>query len=366
MPARDRTRPSDPSLLDRTPRAEPLGESEAFIEFNEQLSRVAKVERPVLIAGERGTGKELAVHRLHYLSGRWQGPLVALNCAALSPSVLESELFGHEAGAFTGAMRRRQGRFEAAEGGTLFLDEIGLIPVQVQEKILRVVEYREFERVGGSEPVRVDVRIVGATNANLPAMAREGRFKADLLDRLSFEVLYLPPLRRRREDILLLARHFLARMAMELGREPPELSARAERQLEAHAWPGNIRELKNAVERAVYRCTGTVIKEIDFDPFGRVEWGGATADSAAASQSPDSAPASDRGGSPAAPAPTVPTFTPGGGESLADALRRFELHALREALEAARYHQGEAAKRLGLTYHQFRGLFRKYKDEFPS
>ncbi len=369
MPARDRTRSSDPSVLDRTPRAEPLGESETFIEFNEHLSRVAKVDRPVLIVGERGTGKELAVHRLHYLSGRWQGPLVALNCAALSPSVLESELFGHEAGAFTGAMRRRQGRFEAAEGGTLFLDEIGLIPVQVQEKILRVVEYREFERVGGSEPVRVDVRIVGATNANLPAMAREGRFKADLLDRLSFEVLYLPPLRRRPEDILLLARHFLARMAMELGREPPELSARAERQLEAHAWPGNIRELKNAVERAVYRCTGTVIKEIDFDPFGRVEWSGAQA---ASPHSRDPVPESARAESPAVPESTAPAspvetpFTPGGGESLAEALRRFERKALREALEAARYHQGEAAKRLGLTYHQFRGLFRKYKDEFPS
>ncbi|MCC5805870.1 MAG: phage shock protein operon transcriptional activator [Opitutales bacterium] len=364
MPTRDRTRTSDPSVLDRTPRAEPLGESEAFIEFNEHLSRVAKVDRPVLIVGERGTGKELAVHRLHYLSARWQGPLVALNCAALSPSVLESELFGHEAGAFTGAMRRRQGRFEAAEGGTLFLDEIGLIPMQVQEKILRVVEYREFERVGGSDPVRVDVRIVGATNANLPAMAREGRFKADLLDRLTFEVLYLPPLRRRPEDILLLARHFLTRMAMELGREPPELSARAEQQLEAHAWPGNIRELKNAVERAVYRCPGRAIKEIDFDPFGRVEWGGASAPAAGPAPGPAAVPA--HGGADAPPAAAVPSFAPGGGESLTDALRRFELNALREALEAARYHQGEAAKRLGLTYHQFRGLFRKYKDEFPQ
>lgn len=366
MASRERPRPTDTTYLDRPARAEPLGESEAFLAFNEHLSRVAKVDRPVLIVGERGTGKELAVHRLHYLSGRWQGPLVALNSAALSPSVLESELFGHEAGAFTGAMRRRQGRFEAAEGGTLFLDEIGLIPMQVQEKILRVVEYREFERVGGSAPVRVDVRIVGATNADLPAMAREGRFKDDLLDRLSFDVLYLPPLCERHEDILLLARHFLVRMAMELGREPPELSARAERQLERHPWPGNIRELKNAVERAVYRCPGKVIKEIDFDPFRRL---GQAASGGAAPEGPrHDAPTPARVGAvgPTATEPkNRPAFNAGEG-SLHDAVRRFELGALREALESTRFHQGEAAKRLGLTYHQFRGLFRKYKDEFES
>ena len=158
-------------------KTEALGESEAFMEFQERVSRVAQVDRPVLIVGERGTGKELAVSRLHYLSRRWQGPLVALNCAALSPSVLESELFGHEAGAFTGAAKRRLGRFEAADNGTLFLDEIGLIPVTIQEKILRVVEYSQFERVGGSKPVRVDVRIIGATNADLPKLADEGKFK---------------------------------------------------------------------------------------------------------------------------------------------------------------------------------------------
>ena len=184
--------------------------------------------RPVLCIGERGTGKELAVSKLHYLSPRWQGPLVALNCAALSPALIESELFGHEEGAFTGATGRRTGRFEAAHGGTLFLDEIAQIPIEVQEKILRVVEYGMFERVGSSQPIQVDVRIVGATNADLMALAAAGRFKRDLLDRLSFDVLLLPPLRERREDILLLANHFAARMTFELvvlGRNNPSLYA---------------------------------------------------------------------------------------------------------------------------------------------
>jgi psp operon transcriptional activator len=213
----------------------------------------------------------LAVERLHYLSRRWDGPLVALNAAALSPSVVESELFGHEAGAFTGAGRRRIGRFEAADGGTLFLDEIGLVPLTVQEKILRVVEYGRFERVGGSEAVEVDVRIVGATNADLPQLVKEGKFKDDLLDRLSFEVLRLPALRERLEDLELLVRHFATRMALELElAEVPEFSDAAMAAMQAYRWPGNIRELKNVVERAVYRSEGATIRELEFDPFAQV------------------------------------------------------------------------------------------------
>jgi psp operon transcriptional activator len=327
---------------------EALGESEAFVDFQERLSRVAQIDRPVLIVGERGTGKELAVSRLHYLSRRWQGPLVALNCAALSPSVLESELFGHEAGAFTGAAKRRQGRFEAADEGTLFLDEIGLIPVTIQEKILRVVEYRQFERVGGSQPVRVDVRIIGATNADLPKLAAEGKFKRDLLDRLSFEVLFLPPLRQRREDIDLLARHFAARMAMELGwREVPEFSTEAMEALEAYRWPGNIRELKNVVERAVYASGGGTIEEVNFDPFDNPYGGledGPHGDGEAASIEETGAL----------------QFTPGK-TPLEEMVRELEVTAMRSALEAAKFHQGEAAKLLGVTYHQFRGLYRKHK-----
>ena len=218
---------------------EALGQSESFLEFQERLSRVAPVDRPVLLLGERGTGKELAANRLHFLSRRWQGPFVTLNCSTLSPTLIESELFGHEKGAFTGAEGRRKGRFEAADGGTLFLDEIGAIPLEVQEKILRVVEYGSFERVGSSLPVEVDVRIIGATNADLAAMAGRGEFKPDLLDRLSFEVLFLPPLREREEDIMLLAAHFANRMAFELGRETlPIFSAEAVSALEGHAWYG--------------------------------------------------------------------------------------------------------------------------------
>ncbi|MDH4012173.1 MAG: sigma 54-interacting transcriptional regulator, partial [Desulfobacterales bacterium] len=190
---------------------EALGQSEPFLEFQERLSRAAPINRPVLLIGERGTGKELAAARLHYLSNRWQAPMVALNCAALSPSLIESELFGYEKGAFTGALQRRFGRFESADRGTLFLDEIGSIPLEVQEKILRVVEYNVFERVGSSESIEVDVRIIAATNADLNDLARQNRFKRDLLDRLSFEVLFLPPLRERKEDIALLAGHFAGR-----------------------------------------------------------------------------------------------------------------------------------------------------------
>lgn len=317
-----------------------IGISEAFLEFQEDLSRVAKVDRPVLIIGERGTGKELAASRLHFLSPRWEGPLVALNCAALSESVLESELFGHEKGAFTGASERRLGRFELAERGTLFLDEIGLISIPIQEKILRAVEYRSFERLGSSDSIQVDARIVGATNADLPAMVKKGAFKDDLLDRLSFEVLYLPPLRARREDILYLARHFAAQMAHELGRdEPPSFSSSAERKIERYSWPGNIRELKNVVERSVYRSGEGTIHDIEFNPFTNP-------------YEPDEAPVSDAAERSEAKKP----------QSLSEEIRALEIERLREALAATGHRQVAAADRLGLTYHQFRSLYRKYKD----
>lgn len=329
---------------------EGLGQSEAFLDFQERLSRVAAVERPVLLVGERGTGKELAARRLHFLSQRWQGPFLTLNCAALSPALIESELFGHERGAFTGASQRRVGRFEAAHRGTFFLDEIGAIPMAAQEKILRVVEYGSFERVGSSDPVEVDVRIVGATNADLRRMAREGRFKQDLLDRLAFEVLYLPPLRARQEDILLLARHFGARMALELGRgEMPAFSRAAEQALQDYLWPGNIRELKNVVERAVYRATGGRITTIRFDPFT------APASQAAAPAPPPATPASDAQASASPP--------PADDLPLQDAVAQLQLRRLREALLATGFNRRRAAARLGLTYDRFRGLMRKFKNQ---
>lgn len=318
---------------------EALGQAETFLAFQERLSRAAGVNRSVLLIGERGTGKELAAFRLHYLSPRWKEPFVTLNCAALAPGLLESELFGHEAGAFTGATARRTGRFEAAQGGALFLDEVGAIPVEVQEKILRVVEYGTFERVGSSRAIRADVRLIGATNADLPALARQGRFKEDLLDRLSFEVLFVPPLRERKEDIMLLADHFAARMANELGRpEPPEFTTEAVAALENYAWPGNVRELKNVIERAVYRTDGPRIASVIFDPF----------------LCPFEPPPA-----PATPAPAVPA-KPAAPESFKDAVRELEVSLLRDALRRAQFSQRRAATSLGLSYDQFRGYYRKY------
>jgi len=326
---------------------EALGESEAFLEFQERLSKVAAVDRPVLLVGERGTGKELAAARLHFLSMRWQGPLVALNCSALNPSLIESELFGYEKGAFTGAEQRRRGRFEAAEAGTLFLDEIGTIPMEVQEKILRVVEYGTIERVGSSESIDVDVRIIAATNADLVHLVAEDRFKQDLLDRLSFDVLFLPPLRERKGDILLLAKHFAGRMAFELGREEiPQFSEEGMAALENYAWPGNVRELKNLVERAVYRSHASVITEIEFDPF-RSPYGESRAPSLKVSER-DSQRLSVE-------ALIEKPFN--------EAVKDLKIRLLKRALEKSRYNQRKAAQILGLSYHQFRGLYRKFGAE---
>jgi psp operon transcriptional activator len=325
---------------------EALGQSEPFLAFQEQLSRVAPVNRPVLLFGERGTGKELAAARLHYLSNRWQAPMVALNCSALSPSLIESELFGYEKGAFTGAFQRRFGRFESADRGTLFLDEIGSIPIEVQEKILRVVEYNIFERVGSSESVEVDVRIIAATNADLNDLARKNRFKQDLLDRLSFEVLFLPPLRERKEDIALIAGHFAGRMALELGwDEIAVFSDEAIEALEKHLWPGNIRELKNVVERAVYRSDAATITDIDFHPFhspyARI-----------ASSLPEETPGAETG---------IDNQSPLLSRPLKEAVRELKGTMMAAALQKAKYNQKKAARILGLTYHQFRGLYRQYK-----
>jgi psp operon transcriptional activator len=335
---------------------EAIGQSEAFLAFQEQLSRVAPVQRPVLLIGERGTGKELAAARLHYLSGRWHKPLVTLNCASLSASLIESELFGYERGAFTGALQRRVGRFEVADGGTLFLDEIGNVPIEVQEKILRAVEYQVFERVGSAEKVAVDVRILAATHANLPDMAATGRFRPDLLDRLSFEVLAVPPLRERTGDIMILARHFAVRMAREMERaEMPDFSAGASEALEGYRWPGNVRELKNVVERAVYRSESPLITEIVLDPFA--------------------------GGLKKAETPIPPILSrvsaqipEAGSDPLAVPLKKavldLKMRMVRYALERSRYNQRKAAVLLGLNYDQFRGLYRRYHelrlDDDPS
>jgi psp operon transcriptional activator len=327
---------------------EALGHSEVFLEFQERLSRVAPINRPVLLLGERGTGKELAASRLHYLSKRWQGPFMALNCSALAATLIESELFGYEKGAFTGAEQRRMGRFESADNGTLFLDEIGNIPLEVQEKILRVVEYNTFERVGGSQQVEVDVRIIAATNADLKALAAKKKFKQDLMDRLSFEVLFLPPLRERKDDIMLLAYHFAGRMAVELGwEEIPGFSKGAIAALESYAWPGNVRELKNVVERAVYRATSLTVSDIVFDPF----------------YSPFENESEAPGDVIEKPAPQTEGLDGLMHQPLKDAVWELKVRMLENALQKTKFNQKKAAQRLGLTYHQFRGLYRQYREK---
>ncbi len=317
-----------------------LGESPPFLKVLEEVSQVAPLGKPVLIVGERGTGKELVAARLHFLSHRWEGEFVKMNCAAISESLLESELFGHEAGAFTGATRTHHGRFERAHGGTLFLDELANTSPLVQEKLLRVIEYGEFERVGGNRTLTCDVRLIAATNEDLPALAAENRFRYDLLDRLAFDVITLPPLRERAEDILLLAEHFAITMTNELGREYfPGFSSAARDALLAHYWPGNVRELKNVVERAVYRNPyATAVDDIVFDPF--------------------QSPFRPKG---PAPSPSVSADAVRLPLDLKAEIRSMEVMLIERAMESARHNQRKAAELLGLTYDQLRGYLKKYE-----
>lgn len=343
-----------------SPGFEFLGESEPVQAFLDDLARAAAVERPVLLVGERGTGKELAAARLHYLSPRWQNPLMALNCAALAPSLIEDELFGHEPGAFTGALKRRQGRFEAAHGGTLFLDEIGALALSAQEKMLRVVEYGLLQRLGSSSELQVDVRVVGAANVDLPRLADEGRFKRDLLDRLAFVVLTLPPLRARGEDIELLARHFARRFALEMGRDEPDFAPSALARLQAYDWPGNVRELKNVVERAVFSAAGDLVEEVVFDPFAS-PWRPAPSVAAAGGNEAAGWPGGLTG------AAAMERGEAGGrtaaldlGRPLPEQVEDLKVSLAREALARVRHNRRAAAEMLGLTYDQFRALVRRH------
>ncbi|WP_130835085.1 phage shock protein operon transcriptional activator [[Erwinia] mediterraneensis] len=317
-----------------------LGESDNFLEVLEQVSKLAPLDKPVLVVGERGTGKELIASRLHYLSDRWQGPFVSLNCAALNENLLDSELFGHEAGAFTGAQKRHLGRFERADGGTLFLDELATAPMLVQEKLLRVIEYGQLERVGGNQSLQVNVRLVCATNEDLPALAAAGKFRADLLDRLAFDVVQLPPLRERRSDILVMANHFAIQMCRELGLPLfPGFSPQAERILLDYPWPGNVRELKNVVERSVYRHhnSETELNNIIINPF-----------------------------SPRTPLPVATTVDgphgalPGLPLDLRQWQNQQERQLVELSLQQAKYNQRRAADLLGVTYHQLRAMLKKH------
>lgn len=343
-----------------------VGESECFLAVMEQASRAARLSKPVLVIGERGSGKELIASRLHYLSERWAKRLVKFNCAAVNDELLESELFGHVAGAFTGAVKARAGRFELANGGTLFLDELASMSLRLQEKLLRVLEYGEFERVGSSETQRVDVRVVAAANVDLPRMAASGRFREDLLDRLSFEVITLPPLRERREDILLLAQKFGEGMARELGREYfAGFSPAAEQQLLDYQWPGNVRELKNAVERAVYRLDSArrVVEQVTLDPFEspfRMSAAALAGTVGLAAEAAGPAAGSAASSSPAAALNAAPTTVWKFPLDFKTQVADYEVRLLRAALAQAQFRQTRAAEILGLNYHQLRGLLRKY------
>lgn len=237
-----------------------VGESAAMDELLDFIARVGPVDSTVLLRGESGTGKELAAQALHRVSPRAEGPFVAINCASLSDSLLESELFGHERGAFTGAVERKTGKIEAASGGTLFLDEVGEMPATVQARLLRVLQERRFERVGGTRPIEADIRLVAATNRDLEAALRDGEFRDDLFYRLNVIACELPPLRKRRQDIPLLARHFAARHGERLHRTGVGLEPSALKALSAYDWPGNIRQLSNTVERALVLGDGEMIR----------------------------------------------------------------------------------------------------------
>ncbi|MCH8140541.1 MAG: phage shock protein operon transcriptional activator [Proteobacteria bacterium] len=317
-----------------------LGESPAFLRILEEVSLVAPLEKPVLVVGERGTGKELIAARLHFLSNRWEEQFLKMNCAAISDSLLVRELFGHEAGSFTGASKTQQGRFERAHRGTLFLDELGSTSPLVQEKLLRIIEYGEFERVGGNKTLYCDVRLIAATNRDLPSLAESGKFRSDLLDRLAFDVLTLPPLRERDTDIMLLAEHFAVGMTHELKREYfPGFSAEAKQALEEYAWPGNVRELKNVVERCVYRNDAEKeITEVLFDPFDSPYRPIGKTDRAEAKHN----------------VTTLPL-------DLKQTVREFEIELLNRSLAEAKHNQRKAAELLKLTYHQLRGYLKKYE-----
>ena len=335
-----------------------VGQSLAFLDSVERASRAAPLNRPVLVIGERGTGKELIAERLHHLSGRWAGPLVTMNCAALPETLIEAELFGHEAGSFTGAAKTRHGRFEEADGGTLFLDELATLSSPAQDRLLRAVEYGEVTRIGASKPIRVDVRIVAATNEHLPRLVDDGRFRADLLDRLSFEVITLPPLRVRNGDVPILADHFARRMAAELEwPQWPGFSTRALAALEAYQWPGNVRELRNVVERAVYRAEDPErqVDIIQFDPF-HSPWAPADSASAAPHENPEHPTAAPRPVDlPATVPPPVLT------DDLRSAVNAYERALLEDALSRNRFNQRATATALGLSYDQLRHAMKRHK-----
>jgi two-component system response regulator PilR (NtrC family) len=315
-----------------------IGSSDAMVAIFQLIERIAPTSSTVLIAGESGTGKELVARAIHFNSARKDRPFVALNCGALAETLLDSELFGHVRGAFTGADTNKKGLIEVAEKGTIFLDEIGEMSPMVQVKVLRVLQERKFRRLGGTEEVEADIRIIAATNRDLSKMVAEGRFREDLFYRINVIPLKLPALRERRDDIPALAEHFAARFAQQMGKPITGISGDAMRCLQGHAWPGNVRELENAIERAVaLERTMTILPE--------------SLPEALFPAAPVAAAAAEAAG---------PALLPGGAFDLEAHVARVEREYLAEALRQAQGVKTKAAERLGLTFRQFRYLLKKY------
>jgi DNA-binding NtrC family response regulator len=307
-----------------------IGEDAQLRQVSQQLHRAAATDTTVLIEGESGTGKELFARALHALSPRADGPFVAINCAAIPETLLETELFGHEKGAFTGASQRKPGRFELAHRGTLFLDEIGELPLALQAKILRALELKNFERVGGTQSITVDVRLVAATNRNLKARVAERQFREDLYFRLSVFPIQIPPLRERADDVVILARHFVDKFSREVNKPPLIFTDSALDELRAYPWPGNVRELQNCIERAVILCDGDTIHPRHLNLSFR---------------------------QPAAPAPVSPWEQIDLSGSMADAVRRVtaevERRKVEQALKEAGGNKARAAELLQVPVKMF-------------
>jgi Nif-specific regulatory protein len=315
-----------------------IGESAALNEVLTKIEQVAPTVSTVLLRGETGTGKELVAHAIHINSPREEKPFVRVNCAALAPGVLESELFGHEKGSFTGAVERRRGRFELADGGTLFLDEVGDLPMEVQIKLLRTLQERELERVGGNETIKVDVRVVSATNRNLEKMIEEGEFREDLYYRLNVFPINLPPLRDRLEDLPVLTNHFITKFARQMGVPAVPATPDALAKLREYNWPGNVRELENIVERAMILAKGHPLGTSHLD-FGRRT--GAPNQSGAVPAAAAAAPSA-----PIAMPVAAPTED---GKSLAERLLDSERKEIVAAVEKSRGNIASAARQLGIN-----------------
>ena len=314
-----------------------IGSAPSLEKVLHQIEQVAPTASTVLLRGETGTGKELLAHAIHINSPREDRPFVKVNCAALAPGVLESELFGHEKGAFTGAISRRMGRFELADGGTLFLDEVGDLPLEVQIKLLRVLQEREFERIGGHDTVQVDVRLVSATNCNLEELIAKSIFRRDLYYRLNVFPVVIPPLRERKEDIPDLARHFLHKFGPTIGKRVGDLSAPALDKLVAYDWPGNVRELENVIERALILCQGETVQALDLD-FGPV------------STLPIEPLTGDSGGHLSGPvAVAAPPGLSSDGRPLGERLGEQEREQITGALERSAGNVAAAARSLGIN-----------------